>query len=63
MARNHKGSCHCGAVTYEADISLDDVIACNCSHCYAKGFQLTFTTPENFRLLSGVVKVSWKPLA
>lgn len=51
--RTHKGSCHCGAVTYEADIALDGAIACNCSHCYAKGFQLVFTTPDKFRLLSG----------
>ncbi len=51
--KTHKGECHCGAVTYEADIALDQVIACNCSHCYAKGFQLTFTTPDRFRLVSG----------
>jgi hypothetical protein len=55
--KTHKGGCHCGAVTYEADIGLDGVIACNCSHCYAKGFQLTFTTPDNFRLLSGEDKL------
>lgn len=57
MTETHAGSCHCGAVTYEADISLDQVVACNCTHCYAKGFQLTFATPDQFRLLSGQDKL------
>ena len=55
--RTHKGGCHCGAVSYEADIGLDQVIECNCSHCYVKGFQLAFTSPDNFRLLSGEQKL------
>ena len=49
----HKGACHCGAVAYEADLDLSQVIACDCTHCYAKGFQLTFTPSDNFRLVSG----------
>lgn len=53
MGQAHKGGCHCGAVAYEVEIGLDQVIACNCTHCYAKGFQLAFTTPDRFRLLSG----------
>lgn len=53
MSKSHAGACHCRAVTFEADIALDGAIACNCSHCYAKGLQLIFTTPDRFRLLSG----------
>lgn len=49
----HKGACHCGAVAFEAELDLSQVIECDCTHCYAKGFQLTFTTPDRFRLLSG----------
>lgn len=47
----HSGSCHCGAVQYEADVDLAaPVIACNCSHCSRKGFLLSFITPEKFNL-------------
>ncbi|HEY0052307.1 MAG TPA: GFA family protein [Caulobacteraceae bacterium] len=49
----HQGACHCGAVAYEATLSLEGVIECNCSHCYAKGFQLAFVTPDKFTLKQG----------
>ena len=48
-----KGACHCGAVAYEATLSLEGVIECNCSHCYSKGFQLAFVTPDKFELKQG----------
>lgn len=32
----HHGSCACGAVAYEVELSLDGLIECNCSHCYRK---------------------------
>lgn len=47
----HSGSCHCGAVKYEADVDLSQpVISCNCSHCSRKGFLLAFIPPEKFDL-------------
>ena len=49
----HEGSCHCGAVTFEIDTSLDGLIECNCSHCYRKGFVLAFAPRAAFRLKSG----------
>ncbi len=51
----YKGGCHCGKVKYEveADLETAKIIACNCSHCHAKGLVLTFVTPDKFRLLSG----------
>ncbi len=30
---NVEGSCHCGRVTYEADINPDDVVICHCTDC------------------------------
>ena len=27
------GSCHCGSVTYEAEINPDDVVICHCTDC------------------------------
>jgi hypothetical protein len=51
------GGCHCGAVRYEAEADLGEAMECNCSHCEKKGFVLTFTPVENFRLLSGADKL------
>jgi hypothetical protein len=51
--KTYQGGCHCGAVRYEAETDLGAVIECNCSHCYRKGFLLTFVPVERFRLLSG----------
>ena len=48
--KTHEGSCHCGAVAYEVDMSLDGLIECNCSHCFRKGFVLGFVAPDAFRL-------------
>jgi hypothetical protein len=33
----HKGSCHCGKVTFEAEGELDAALSCNCSICARKG--------------------------
>ena len=55
MAETEKrtGGCHCGAVRYEATADLAQVIQCNCSHCSAKGFLLTFISEDQFTLLQG----------
>jgi hypothetical protein len=52
MWRN--GSCHCGAVRWEADLS-DDVAAqdCNCSICARTGFLHVIVPRSRFRLLCG----------
>lgn len=47
------GGCHCGAVRYEAAVDFSQTMECNCSHCEKKGFILSFTPMENFRLLQG----------
>ena len=52
-ARTYKGSCNCGAVTYEAAANLAQVISCNCSRCQRLGSLLTFVGTEQFNLLSG----------
>jgi len=49
----YQGGCHCGNVRFEADVDLAHVMTCNCSHCQAKGFMLTFVPADNFRLLKG----------
>jgi hypothetical protein len=52
-AKTYEGSCHCGAVKWRVTAALEGVMECNCSHCWRKGFRLTFVPPEQFELVSG----------
>jgi hypothetical protein len=57
--QTYDGSCHCGAVAFQAQVDLDQpVIACNCSHCRRKGFLLSFVAPAKFELRSGKAALS-----
>ena len=49
----YHGSCHCQAVTYEIEADLQQVIACNCSHCSRKGYLLAFAPRDALRVKSG----------
>lgn len=51
--KTYAGGCHCGAVRYEADMDLDRVIQCNCSHCEKRGLLLAFIPAGQFRVVSG----------
>jgi len=54
-----KGSCHCGAVTFEV-LAPDEVevIDCNCSMCSRTGYLHLIVPKERFRLLSGKRKLA-----
>jgi hypothetical protein len=49
----HQGSCHCGAVRYEALLSLEGASKCNCSICVKLSSITGITKPDAFKLLAG----------
>ena len=49
----YKGSCQCGAVRYEVNADIDNLIACNCSRCGRLGLTLAFAPEDQFTLSSG----------
>ena len=48
----YKGSCHCGAIAFEAEGDLKEAMSCNCSICSRKGSLLWFIPRDKFRLLT-----------
>ena len=54
MSKTYRGSCHCGAVRFEAAIDLNEETSkCNCSICTKGRFWKTLVPASDFRLLQG----------
>lgn len=54
MLKSYHGSCHCGAVRFEADLDLNqNSYRCNCSVCRRSRFWPAVAKDGNFRLIAG----------
>ncbi|HEX9168292.1 MAG TPA: GFA family protein [Roseiarcus sp.] len=52
--KTYLGSCHCGAIRFEADVDLGrGTVKCNCSSCAKARAWLVFASPDCFRLIAG----------
>jgi hypothetical protein len=63
--KTYKGSCHCGAITFEADLDLSrGTLRCNCSLCRKARAWFAFTPPDHLRVTKGGdggTEYAWTP--
>ena len=59
MLETYRGSCHCGVVSFEAELDLEQPsFRCNCSICRRTRFWAAVAKPDQFRLLTGEAELT-----
>jgi hypothetical protein len=59
MEKTYHGSCHCGAVQYEATLDLSQGTSrCNCTYCTKTRNWNAGVEPQKFKLMSGKESLS-----
>ena len=53
-----RGSCHCGAVTFEIDTDFPELTTCDCSICRRKNALMVKVHEDDFRLLTGADRIT-----
>ncbi len=53
MEQLYTGSCHCGAVKFEAKVDLAEAFTCNCSLCSKKNAVIARIPEDSFKLVEG----------
>ncbi len=49
----YNGGCHCGAVRFNVDMTIEKVMECNCSICSKRAHLLSFAPASHFTLEKG----------
>ena len=49
----HQGSCHCGAIRFSVDGTIEGAMSCNCSICRRKGALMWFVPRDKLTVASG----------
>jgi hypothetical protein len=58
MTERYHGSCQCGAIDFNVELSLDSTVTCNCSRCRRLGSVLAFAPKDGFTLNSDPAALS-----
>ena len=53
VMRKYRGSCHCGAVTFEIETDFPELTTCDCSICRRKDALMVKVHESRFALLTG----------
>ena len=58
VMRKYRGSCHCGAVTFEIETDFPELTTCDCSICRRKNALMVKVHESRFALLTGTEALS-----